>query len=308
MKILITGSTGMVGRNIISNENSQKYKILSPTSSELNLLDKQNIESYLSIHKPDFVIHAAGIVGGIQANLAEPVKFLLDNMQMGINIVTIAKDLKIKKFMNLGSSCMYPRDVPNPLSESMISKGELEPTNEGYAIAKVAITKLCEFINREDRSYQYKTVIPCNLFGKYDKFDPIHSHMIPGVIQKIFKAKLNNDESVEIWGDGLSRREFMYAEDFADFIFYAISNFDSMPQNINVGMGYDFSINDYYKEIADLIAYKGSFIHDLKKPTGMKQKLIDDTQLKKFGWEHKTSLQEGLKKTYEHFLEGVNNE
>lgn len=308
MKILITGSSGMVGKNIISHVNTKKYEILSPTSKELNLLDVENIESYISFNQPDFIIHSAGIVGGIQANISNPVKFLYENMQMGLNIVTTAKYLKVKKFMNLGSSCMYPRDIPNPLAESMISKGELEPTNEGYAIAKVAITKLCQYISREDKSYLYKTVIPCNLYGKYDKFDPIHSHMIPGVMLKIYKAKSCNRNSVEIWGDGLSRREFMYAEDFADFVFYAITNFEKMPQDINVGMGHDYSINEYYKEIANVTGFKGNFTHDLEKPTGMKQKLIDNTKLKNFGWKYKTTLKEGLQMTYEYFLNEINHD
>jgi GDP-L-fucose synthase len=248
------------------------------------------------------VIHAAGIVGGIQANIAQPVKFLVDNMQMGFNILMTSKTHEVKRFMNLGSSCMYPRDAQNPLSEDLILKGELEPTNEGYAIAKVASTRLCEYINREDESFLYKTVIPCNLYGKYDKFDPEHSHMIPAVIRKIDDAKRQNKESIDIWGDGLARREFMYATDFADFIYYAIDHFETMPQNINVGLGHDYTINEYYQKIANAVGYQGSFTHDLSRPTGMQQKLIDDTKLKEFGWWHKTSLEQGVQKTYDYFV------
>jgi GDP-L-fucose synthase len=197
---------------------------------------------------------------------------------------------------------MYPRDAQNPLSEDLILKGELEPTNEGYAIAKVASTRLCEYINREDESFLYKTVIPCNLYGKYDKFDPEHSHMIPAVIRKIDDAKRQNKESIDIWGDGLARREFMYATDFADFIYYAIDHFETMPQNINVGLGHDYTINEYYQKIANAVGYQGSFTHDLSRPTGMQQKLIDDTKLKEFGWWHKTSLEQGVQKTYDYFV------
>ena len=305
MKILITGSRGMVGSNIIEHSSASKHEILSPTSKELDLLDAESVQNYICVNKPDMIIHAAGIVGGIQANMAQPVKFLVDNMQMGLNILMSAKACSVKKFMNLGSSCMYPRDAKNPLSEELILKGELEPTNEGYALSKVASTRLCEYINREDESYLYKTVIPCNLYGKYDKFDPEHSHMIPAVIRKINDAKKQNKASIDIWGDGLARREFMYAADFADFVYYAIDHFESMPQNINVGLGHDYSINEYYQKIADVVGYQGSFTHDLSRPTGMQQKLIDDTKLKEFGWQHQTSLEQGIQKTYDYFLNEI---
>jgi GDP-L-fucose synthase len=302
MKILITGSRGMVGSNIIEHVAANNHEILSPTSAKLNLLDIESVKNYINTKKPDMVIHAAGIVGGIQANIAEPVRFLVDNMYMGFNILTASKECRIKRFMNLSSSCMYPRDAKNPLSEELILKGELEPTNEGYAIAKVASTRLCEYINREDESYLYKTVIPCNLYGKYDKFDPEHSHMIPAVIRKINNAKEKDLESIDIWGDGLARREFMYAADFADFVYYAIDHFETMPQNINVGLGHDYTINEYYQKIANAVGYQGSFTHDLSRPTGMQQKLIDDTKLKAFGWQYQTTLGQGIKKTYDYFL------
>jgi GDP-L-fucose synthase len=305
MRILLTGSRGMVGKNIIEHRFAANHEILSPTSQELNLLDALNVRVYININKPDMVIHAAGIVGGIQANIEHPVKSLVNNMQMGLNILMASKSLGVKKFMNLSSSCMYPRDAKNPLSEDLILKGELEPTNEGFAIAKVATTRLCEYINREDKSFFYKTVIPCNMYGKYDKFDPEYSHMIPAVIQKISDAKNQYKETIDIWGDGLARREFMYAGDFADFIYYAIDNFDDMSQNINVGLGHDHTINEYYQKIANVIGYQGDFIHDLSRPTGMQQKLMDDSRLKEFGWRYQTTLEEGLQKTYDYFINEV---
>ena len=304
-KILITGSNGMVGRNIIEFPKSKNYILLIPSSEELNLLDRVSVDDFLEEHKPDIIIHCAGIVGGIQANISEPVKFLVDNTQMGLNILMAAKEAKIKKFINMSSSCMYPRDAINPLGEELILRGELEPTNEGYAIAKVTSTRLCEYINREDNSFEYKTVIPCNLYGKYDKFDPKHSHMLPAVIKKIHEAKVNDDVSIDIWGDGTARREFMYAEDLADFIYFALENFEKIPQNINVGLGHDYTINEYYKAIAKVIGFKGEFIHDLTKPIGMKQKLIDDTKLQAFGWKYKTSLEDGIEKIYKYYKEEV---
>ena len=306
MKVLITGSRGMVGQNILEHHKSSNYELLTPSRSELNLLDALDVKCYLSDNKPDIIVHAAGVVGGIQANIAEPVRFLVDNMQMGLNLLMAAKHAGITKFMNLSSSCMYPKDARNPLPEELILKGELEPTNEGYALAKVVSTRLCEYINRENSKYLYKTVIPCNLYGRNDKFDPKHSHMIPAVIQKVYEAKQDGLQEVDIWGDGLARREFMYAGDLADFVFYAIQNFEMMPQNINVGLGHDYTINEYYREIASVVGFKGKFVHDLTKPVGMKQKLVDNSKLKDFGWSHTTSLREGLEQTFE-YLKDVRN-
>ena len=220
---------------------------------------------------------------------------------MGLNVILAAQQNNVKKLLNLASSCMYPRDMEIGLTEDMILKGELEPTNEGYALAKVVATRLCEYMNREDEKWQYKSAIPCNLYGKYDKFDPKHSHMVPAVIRKIYEAKKNNIDEVEIWGDGLSRREFMYAGDLADFVYYALDHFDKMPQNLNVGLGRDYTINEYYQVIAKVIGYEGTFTHDLSKPMGMKKKMIDNTQLTAFGWKPKTSLEDGIKQTLEYF-------
>lgn len=302
MKILLTGSNGMVGKNILAIAPRYQHQFLSPKSSELNLLDAKSVRQYIETHQPDIIIHAAGIVGGIQANMRQPVKFLVENMQMGLNILTAANDVGVTRFLNLSSSCMYPRDATNPLSEELILKGELEPTNEGYALAKVASTRLCEYIYQENPTRLYKTIIPCNLYGRFDKFDPSHSHMIPAVIRKIDEAKRNRNTEIDIWGDGEARREFMYAGDLAEFIFYALDNFTAMPQNLNVGLGKDYTINEYYQAIADVVGFTGKFKHDLNKPVGMKQKLIDDVKLIEFGWGHKTGLEAGIKKTYDYYL------
>ena len=303
MKVLITGASGMVGKNLSSHEGMKSYELLTPSSSELNLLDEQSVKSYLQRNMPDLIVHCAGRVGDIQANIKHPVDFLIQNLEMGKNLVLAARDLKIKKIINLGSSCMYPRDAENPLREETILKGELEPTNEGYAIAKVSVARLCEYINREDETFIYKTLIPCNLYGYHDKFDPKHSHMIPAVIRKIHEAKESDSGEIDIWGDGEARREFMFAEELSDFITYAIPKLEQMPNYLNVGLGYDYSINEYYKVIANVVGYKGKFVHDLTKPVGMKQKLVDVSKLNNFGWESKLSLEDGIKKTYNYFLE-----
>ncbi len=308
MKILLTGANGMVGKNIIEVSGKYKHNFLLPSSTELNLLDANVTHEYIQKHKPDMVIHAAGIVGGIQANIAHPVKFLVDNMLIGLNTLTAANTNNVEYFINLSSSCMYPREALNPLSENLILKGELEPTNEGYALAKITITRLCEYICNENPKRLYKTIIPCNIYGRFDKFDPNYSHMIPSVIHKINDALKNNSQEIDIWGDGEARREFMYAEDLADFIFYAIDNFAKMPQNLNVGLGTDYTINQYYQMVAKVVGFNGSFVHDMSKPTGMKQKLIDDEKLRKFGWSYKTELEEGIKKTYEFYLSEYYND
>ena len=302
MNILLTGSSGMVGRNILEHQNADDYKILNPTSAELNLLDVEAINHFLKTHKPDLIIHAAGLVGGIEANISNPAKFLIDNMLMGINILNASRNAGIQKFINIASSCMYPVNAKNPLSEEQILDGKLEPTNEGYALAKIAATKLCDYISNEDSSLKYKTVIPCNMYGKYDNFNPQSSHMIAAVIKKIHDAKSQKKESVDIWGDGKARREFMYAGDFADFIFYSIKNFEKMPNIMNVGIGHDYSVKDYYISISKSLNYEGSFNYEISKPIGMPQKLLDSSRVIKFGWTHTTDLNHGIQYTYEHFL------
>jgi nucleoside-diphosphate-sugar epimerase len=308
MRILLTGANGMVGKNILEVSKKHCHEFLTPSRVELNLLDCEAVNQYINTHKPDMVIHAAGVVGGIQANMKQPVRFLVENVLMGVNLLTASNDCGVANFLNLSSSCMYPRDAINPLSEDLILKGELEPTNEGYAIAKVTSTRLCEYICLENPKRFYKTIIPCNLYGRFDKFDPHNSHMIPAVIRKLDKAKKDNLGEVDIWGDGEARREFMYAEDLARFIFYAIDNFENMPQNLNVGLGVDYTINEYYQAVAMVVGYEGKFKHDLSKPVGMKQKLVDIRRLTDFGWHHKTKLIDGIHQTYKFYKEGSINE
>ena len=301
MKILITGGAGMVGRNLIEHPDARHHQILAPSSQDLNLLDRGSIQRLLSAEMPDLIIHCAGRVGGIQANIADPVVFLRDNVEMGVNIIGSADQIGIPNLINLGSSCMYPREAPNPLKESCILSGELEPTNEGYALAKIVSARLCQYISRDDPNKNYKTIIPCNLFGRHDKFDLKNSHLIPAVIKKLHEAKVQGKSTIDIWGDGTARREFMLASDMADFVFFAISKIVEMPQNINVGLGTDYSIIEYYNAVAAVVGFEGTFDFDLTKPVGMKQKLVDVEAMRNFGWRHKNSLEEGIKKTYDFY-------
>lgn len=298
----------MVGRNILENKNISKFELLTPSSIELNLLNFEDVDKYIKINQPNFIIHAAGKVGGIQANIANPTAFLVENLDMGRNIIMAAYKNNIKNLLNLGSSCMYPRNAKNPLTENLILDGKLEPTNEGYALSKILSTRLCEYISLENQKFNYKTIIPCNLYGRHDKFQSKNSHMVAAVIKKLVDAKLKKVKVVDVWGDGTARREFMYAGDLADFILYAIKNFNKMPQNINVGVGQDYTITEYYQIIAKVIGYKGDFIYDTSKPTGMKQKLIDDTNLVNFGWKSKMKLEDGIKKTYNFYKNLIINE
>jgi GDP-L-fucose synthase len=302
MRVLLTGAGGMVGRNLLEHPAIYEFEILAPPKTELDLRDYNAVHAYLIRYRPDMIIHAAGKVGGIQANLQQPVDFLLDNLDIGRNVVWAARHAGIKRLLNLGSSCMYPRNHNEPMKEELVLKGELEPTNEGYALAKIVTERLCEYITREDHCYQYKTLVPCNLYGRHDKFDPAHSHLIPAIIHKIHQAKVNGEPVVTIWGDGTARREFMYAGDLADALIRAIKDFDRLPSIMNVGVGYDQSINEYYEIVAKVIGYSGKFVHDLDKPVGMARKLVDIERQRAWGWMPQTDLRTGIEKTYAFYL------
>lgn len=305
MRIMVTGAQGLVGHSILEHGSSKLHTMLVPAHSELDLCDRIAVREYLQKEQPDFIIHAAGVVGSIAANIASPVKFLVDNMDMGRNVIYEARQAGIKRLINLGSSCMYPRDSEKPLTEDMVLKGELEPTNEGYALAKCMCTRLCEYIHRENEEYLYKTLIPCNLYGRWDKFTGENAHMVPAVIHKLYSAKCAGLNEVSIWGDGTARREFMYAGDLANCIWRAVENFDILPDLMNVGLGYDYTVDEYYETIAKIVGYKGRFIHDLSKPAGMKRKLTDIAKQTEFGWKARHSLEQGVKETFEFYMQHV---
>lgn len=302
LKIYVTGGSGLVGRNLIENSHLSKCNIIAPAHSELDLLNYDNVYTFVNKEKPDLIIHTAGQVGGIAANMADPYGFFSNNIIMGVNIVKAAKETGVKNLLNLSSSCSYPCNAINPLSEDMVLTGSFEKTNEGYAIAKTAILRMCEYLTNQFEGYHYKTLIPCNLYGRYDKFSPKNSHLIPAIIRKLEDAKKNNISIVDIWGDGESRREFMYAGDFAEIVVKIIEQLEEMPITMNIGLGYDYTINEYYDKVAKVVGFKGKFIHDLTKPSGMKQKLLDISLQKSLGLDYNHSLENGIKKTYEYYL------
>ena len=303
MNVLITGGSGLVGSALSQFLPSKMddHNFLFPSSKVLNLLHKCEVKQYLNDNKIDFFIHAAGKVGGIQANIEDPLSFYLDNLYMGLNLLEGAFAVGVKRGINLGSSCIYPHNFERPIKEEDLLKGELEPTNEGYALAKLGVIKLAQFIHQADNTVEYKTIIPCNLYGPGDSFDPENSHLIPAIIKKIHDAVRNEETSVEIWGDGTARREFMYSEDLAKFIYTAILKFDDLPFLINIGLGSDYTINEFYQTVAKVLDYKGSFDHDLSRPTGMKRKLVDTSKMDNLNWITKTSLEEGILKTYKSY-------
>lgn len=302
--ILITGGSGMVGKNLRERlDKDTELTSFSPSSQEMNLLDFDATSAVIKKHEPDLIIHCAGKVGGINANIADPVNFLFQNLEMGKNIVMAAKQNGVSNLLNLGSSCMYPKDSDTYLKENEILSGVLEPTNEGYALAKITIAKLCEYMSKQHEALNFKTIIPPNLYGKWDKFDEKISHLVPAVIKKVHRAKVEKSPIVTIWGSGSAKREFMFASDLADFIHFAIFNFQKLPSLMNVGIGTDHTIKEYYEIVSEVIGYEGKFDHDLSKPEGMKRKLLDISQQEELGWIPQTALKDGIAQTYNFYLE-----
>lgn len=300
-RVWITGANGMVGRNLREHPQADGWDILAPSRAELNLSDRRAVKAFVNAQRPDLVIHAAGQVGGIQANIADPVGFLVNNLDMGRNVIMAASEEGVPALINLASSCMYPRGRDHALRESDMLTGELEPTNEGYALAKIISTRLCDYIARTHGDRAYRTVIPCNLYGRHDKFDPKASHLVPAIIAKVSKAVADGEDEVEIWGDGTARREFMYAADLADAIWRGAENPAALPQVMNIGLGDDHTILEYYEAVAKALGWTGRFRFDLTRPVGMQRKLSDVSRQREWGWSAPTSLQDGIAATIQFY-------
>lgn len=299
--IFVTGGTGMVGHNVCDLAAERGLEIVAPRHRDLDLLDADAVLATLRKVKPAVVVHAAGYVGGIEANMREPVRFLTRNWDMGKNVVLGAREAGVPRLINLGSSCMFPKDSPHTLREEDVLAGPLEPTNEAYAIAKSAVQRLCAYISGETPAFQYKTLIPCNLYGRYDNYDPKRSHLAAAIIHKLHTAKVAGHATVDIWGDGSARREFLYAGDLADAILAAVDRFDSLPVVMNIGAGVDHTVNGYYEVAAEVVGFTGTFVHDLSKPVGMMRKLMDVSRAAAWGWTAKTPLKDGLARAYDFY-------
>lgn len=235
--------------------------------------------------------------------MAEPLRFLDENARIGLNLVAACRAARVPVLINLGSSCVYPKDLGRDLSEEQILTGPLEPTNEGYALAKIMAMRAVDYACREDPTLLWRTLVPCNLYGPHDSFDPARSHLLAAVIHKLHRARVEGAAEVEIWGDGEARREFMYAPDLADAILRALADPARLPPVMNVGPGRDHSINDYYRIAAEVIGWQGRFRHDLTRPVGMRQKLMSVARQSAWGWAPSTPLRDGIAATYAHYRE-----
>lgn len=300
-KIGITGGSGMVGKTLTNSLIQKGYtNVIALSSKDLNLKSQVGTLSHFKDQQFDYLFHLAAKVGGIAANIQSPGEFLYDNLIITCNVLEAARQSGVKKLLNLGSSCIYPKDCEQPMKEEFLLTGKLEPTNEGYAIGKIAALKMCEYYNKQYGT-NFISLMPCNLYGPYDHFNSEQSHVISALMSKFHNAKINGDSSVEVWGTGIARREFLFTEDLADAMIYFMENHDAnmLSPFINVGLGEDVSIRELAELIKEVVGYNGTLKFDATKPDGMLKKLLDVKRAKQLGWNAKTSLKEGLTKTYD---------
>ena len=305
MKLLITGANGMLGRSLVNYAQLDGHDICFPTRNELDLSNQAETLHYLEKHQPEAVIHAAARVGGISANIQNPLPFLTENILIDSSVLGAARIIKVPNLIYIGSSCMYPKNLSHPMKENEILTGELEPTNEAYALAKIVGSKITELTNEVD-SLNWKTVVLSNLYGPHDHFEADRSHVLSAIIAKTFAAKDSRAKNIEMWGDGSARREFTFVEDVANFLIQSLSNLKAMPSIMNVGAGVDFSIRDYYTFVMSELDFKGELIMDLSKPTGMRQKLMDISLARTYGWKPTTDIHAGIKKTINWYGQSLN--
>ena len=295
MKVLLTGSRGMLGSAILKVIPSS-YDVEKPTRAELNLLSPQDVTSFIANSKPDVIIHVAAKVGGIQANIDNPFEFLTENLRIDLNVLTTAQASAIPRLFYIGSTCMYPKDQTGPLVEKDILTGILEPTNEGYALAKIIGSKIVEIVATKE-NLNWRVLIPSNLYGPGDNFNPNGSHLVAAIIRKVDNAIKTNSPMIDMWGDGESRREFTFVDDVAQFICDSLTNMELLPIKMNIGTSVDYSVREYYEKISKLMGYQGLINADLNKPNGMRRKLSDSSLALRHGWDPKTDLDAGLSKT-----------
>lgn len=295
-KIFVAGHKGLVGSAIKRRLEEQGYENVYYAEREFfDLRDRTAVDSYFNTAKPDYVFLAAAKVGGIIGNKNHKAEFIYDNLMIQSNVIDAAYRNGVKKFMFLGSSCIYPKHAEVPIKEDQLLTGPLEPTNDAYAIAKIAGIKMCESY-REQYGFQTVSVMPCNLYGVNDNFHPENSHVIPGMMRKFVEA----EGDVTLWGDGTPMREFLYVDDLADACIFLMDNYFE-SDIINVGTGEDITIKELAETIADVVEYKGKLKWDITKPNGTMRKVMDVSKIKSMGWEPKVSLKEGLERTYEYF-------
>ena len=305
-KIYIAGHSGLIGTALLSRLKAQGYvNLLVRPHAELDLLRQADAEDFFKKEKPDYVIIAAARVGGIQANISRPAQFIYENLMIQNNIIHAAYKYKVKKLLFFGSACTYPYRSPQPMKEEYLLTGKPEPTNEQYAIAKIAGTKMCQAYNKQYRT-NFITVVPTNTYGPNDNFDPEDSHVIPAMIMRFQRSKMNKHGSVTIWGSGKPRREFIFADDVADACLFLMRVYND-SEIINVSTGEDISIKDLALLVKAAVGYDGKIVFDKTKPDGIARKTLDVSRLRKLGWQAKTGLAEGIEKTYRWYLEHIGN-
>ena len=309
-KIYIAGHRGLVGSAIVRHlEEKGCSNLLTRTHSELDLTNQMEVQNFFKQEKPDYVILAAAKVGGIHANNTYPADFIYQNIMIEANIINSAYENKVKRLLFLGSTCIYPRAVEQPMREDALLTGVLEPTNEPYALAKISGIKLCESYNRQ-HSTDFRSVMPTSLYGINDNFHPKNSHVIPALMQRFHKAKINNSAEVTVWGTGKAMREFLYVDDMAKASIFVLeldkktyhANTQTMLSHINIGTGIDVTTRELAETMKQVIGFKGELIFDTEKPDGAPRKLIDVSRLSNMGWKYSVELRHGLEQTYKWYL------
>jgi GDP-L-fucose synthase len=312
-KIYIAGHKGLVGSAIVRQLKERGFtNLLIRMHKELDLTNQAQVQNFFQQEKPDYVILAAAKVGGIHANNTYPADFIYQNMMIEANVINSAYENKVKRLLFLGSTCIYPKAVEQPMREDALLTDVLEPTNEPYALAKIAGIKLCESYNRQHGT-DFRSVMPTNLYGINDNFHPENSHVIPALMQRFHQAKINNDEEVVVWGTGNAMREFLYVDDMAQASLFVLeldektykANTKPMLSHINVGTGKDITIREMAKTMKEVVGFKGRLIFDTTKPDGVPRKLIDTSRLLNMGWDYTVDLKEGMQRTYEWYLKKI---
>ncbi|MGH8796259.1 MAG: GDP-L-fucose synthase [Caldimonas sp.] len=300
-RIFVTGHRGMVGSAIVRRLRRSGYEnLIKRSHDKLDLLDQRAVHEFLAAQKPDYIFIAAAKVGGIQANNLYRADFLYQNLMIEANLIHGAHLAGVERLMFLGSSCIYPRDCPQPIKEEYLLTGPLEPTNEPYALAKIAGIKLCESYNRQ-YGRRYVSVMPTNLYGENDNYDLATSHVLPALIRKAHEAKLRGDSALVVWGSGTPRREFLYVDDLADACMHLMELGSDEPV-LNVGTGTDVTIRELAETVMDVVGFRGRIEYDRTKPDGTPRKLLDVSRLAALGWQASTSLRSGVRLAYDHFL------
>ena len=300
-KVFIAGHTGLVGSAVKRRLDGEGYgNLVARSYPEINLASQQDVEDFFSSEKPEYVFLCAAKVGGILANSTYPAEFIYQNIMIASNVIHASCKHGVKKLLNLGSSCIYPKLAPQPLHEEYLLTGPLEPTNEPYAIAKIAAIKLCRYYNKQYGT-NYISVMPTNLYGPNDNFDLETSHVLPALIRKFHEAKIGSKPSVTLWGTGRPRREFLYVDDMVDACFYLMQHYDAeqIGEFVNIGTGIDITIRELAELVGEIVGYHGEIAWDTSKPDGTPQKLLDLSRIHALGWKAKTGLKEGIIQTYE---------